>query len=119
MKQLIKSMMIFSMTLLCYQFNAQTQSDLVISADNMNIFYIGIENPVSIAVPGIQSENLKVSIDEGIITGSNGKYTVLVSKPGEVIISVYIKSGVDKYEKYGTKSFRVKRIPSPIISDPE
>jgi HSP20 family molecular chaperone IbpA len=93
---------------------AQTNTEPVVSADKMNIFYIGIDNPVSVAVPGVLSEKLKVTISEGTIIGSNGKYIVTVSKPGETEIAIYVETKPGVYEKEGIKKFRVQRIPNPL-----
>lgn len=73
----LATMMLFLFLVLCsYQSYSQKEINAVISADSMNLFYRGLDNPVSVAVPGISSDKLKVSIDNGTITGSNGKYVV-------------------------------------------
>src|ERR1051326_1226 len=38
---------------------------IVVSPDKMNVFYIGVENPVSISVPGIAAEDLQPSVSGG------------------------------------------------------
>jgi hypothetical protein len=50
-----------------YQLNSQNENSVVVSADKMNILYIGIDNPVSIAASGIPSDKLKVSSSNGTI----------------------------------------------------
>lgn len=109
-----KTIVILFAILLSLQLYSQTEKLLVVSADKMNVLYIGIDNPVSIAVQGITGDKLKVSISNGTITGSNGKYIV---KPGQDPISIIevaeeIKSG--EIKKIGCDTFRVKRIPSPV-----
>lgn len=84
----------------------------VVSPDKMNVFYIGVPNPVSVSAPGIPKENLRVSMSGGSITGSNGKYIVKVSSLGDATVSVSADIG-GKVQKIGSTPFRVKRIPDP------
>lgn len=86
----------------------------VVSPDKMNVFYIGVANPVSVSAPGIPKEKLKVSMQGGSITGSNGKYTVRVSSPGTAKVFVSAEIAPGKVQTIGTTDFRVKRIPDPV-----
>lgn len=95
------------------QLYAQTENSAVVSADKMNVLYIGIDNPVSIAVPGISSDKLKVSINNGTITGSNGKYIVKVDNIAETTIEVSAEIKPGEIKKVGSSAYRVKRIPNP------
>lgn len=85
----------------------------VVSPDKMNVFYIGVENPVSVSAPGIPKENLRVSMTGGSISGSNGKYTVKVSSPGEAKVNVAADIN-GKTQTIGSTNFRIKRIPDPV-----
>ncbi|MDB5119379.1 MAG: gliding motility-associated protein GldM [Sphingobacteriales bacterium] len=84
----------------------------VVSPDKMNVFYIGVPNPVSISAPGIPKENLRVTMSGGQISGSNGKYTVSVSSSGYSKVNVSAEIG-GKVQLIGSSDFRVKRIPDP------
>ena len=82
-----------------------------VSADKMNVFYIGVDNPVSVTAAGISSNDLKVnasgiSLKKG---GGKGKYIATASKPGEAKISV--SGGGLQNTNF---DFRVKRIPDPV-----
>jgi len=83
-----------------------------VSADKMNVFYVGVDNPVSVSAGGINSNELKVSCSGG---GCNmtkkGKfnYNVRVSTPGQNA-TVNLSGGGLKSTPY---KFRVKRIPDP------
>lgn len=85
----------------------------VVSPTKMNVFYIGVPNPVSISAPGIPKEKLRVSISGGSISGSNGNYTVSVNSAGtaKVTVSADING---KVQSIGSSDFRVKRIPDPV-----
>jgi len=90
---------------------------IVVSPDKMNVFYVGIDNPVSISVPGIAAEDLQPSMSGGSIGGSRGKYSVKVpqsmaGKECMVNVSAKTKNGV-KSMGQGVK-FRVKTVPNPV-----
>lgn len=88
-----------------------------ISPDKMNVFYIGVPNPVSVSAAGVDNSKLQISMENGTgsatISGTNGKYTVTATRPGKVTIRVSGKVG-DKTMALGAMEFRVKRIPDPI-----
>ena len=85
----------------------------VVSPDKMNVFYVGVPNPVSVSAPGIPKENLLVTMSGGTISGSNGKYTVTVNTPGTTA-KVNVAANVSgKVQNIGSSDFRVKRIPDP------
>jgi gliding motility-associated protein GldM len=85
----------------------------VVSPDKMNVFYVGVPNPVSVSAPGISKENLVVTMTGGTISGSNGKYTVTVNTPGTTA-KVNVAANVSgKVQNIGSSDFRVKRIPDP------
>jgi gliding motility-associated protein GldM len=80
-----------------------------VAADKMNVLYIGVENPVSIAIAGVSAESIQVSIDNGAITGSKGKYIVRISDGSTATIDIMANG-----KKVGSQMFRVKRIPTPV-----
>ncbi len=85
----------------------------VVSPDKMNVFYIGVPNPVSVSAPGIAKDKLRLSITSGSIKGANGQYTVMVSTPGTATVSVSGELAPGKTSVLGSTLFRVKRIPPP------
>ncbi len=87
-----------------------------ISPTNMNVFYIGVDNPLSISVPGANSKDIVATISGagGVLTKvKDGEYTVKVSKQETCQINVRAKIG-GKEMDMGTMKFRTKRIPNPI-----
>lgn len=83
-----------------------------VSADKMNVFYIGVDNPVSVTVAGVASFDVKVSASGCSIKASdkaNGKYVVTSDRPGEAKINV--SGGGLPNTPF---DFRVKRIPDPV-----
>lgn len=85
---------------------------LTVSADNMNVFYAGLDNPVSVSVPGIANDRLKVSISNGTITPlGNGKFNVNVMTGIQANITVVATMENGEVRNMGTSTFRVKTIP--------
>jgi len=90
------------------------QASLVVSPTKMNVFYVGVDNPVDISVPGIASSKLVPSISQGSIRrGSKGGYLVKVRRPGKAKISVSAKLSTGT-KSMGAKDFRVKKVPDPV-----
>jgi hypothetical protein len=108
-----KIIVIFCTIIFNFQLNSQTENSVVVSADKMNILYVGIENPVSIAASGISSDKLKVTVSNGTISGSNGKYIVQPVGGSESIIEVSAEVKQGDIKKVGTVVFKNKRIPDP------
>jgi gliding motility-associated protein GldM len=86
------------------------ERSVTVSADKMNVFYIGVTNPVSVVAAGINSNQLKVN-GSGITMSKagSGKYNVTASRPGNA--SITVSGGGLNATKF---DFRVKRIPDPI-----
>jgi gliding motility-associated protein GldM len=89
-----------------------------VAADNMNIFYAGVDNPVSATSAGFSPADLKVTVTGcGAIATPTapGKYVVTVKSAGTCSVTVAAKvNGV--YQQQGpVKTFRVKDIPPPYL----
>ncbi len=86
-----------------------------VSPDKMNVFYIGVDNPVSVSAPGFAKDKIRVSISAGTISGSNGAYMVKVQQRGDVKVTVSGDQGGGKTAVLGVSTFRVKPIPPPHV----
>jgi beta-lactamase regulating signal transducer with metallopeptidase domain len=91
--------------------NTDNKIVTAIAPTKMNVLYVGIENPVNIAVSGYESTEIEVEIadNEGIIYGENGNYNILPRRPGTV--TVVVKAGGEIVQE---ALFRAKGIPRPI-----
>lgn len=87
----------------------------VVSPTKMNVFYIGVPNPVSVSVPGVAPSNVAVSLDgPGNITyNPNGESVVNVTAQGKCKINVSAKGADGKSTSMGSLEFRIKKIPNP------
>lgn len=82
-----------------------------ISADKMNVLYIGVQNPISITAAGVPAEKVAASITGGSIAKqAAGKFLVTCSQPGRANIVVSADG-----KNLSTKEFRVKFIPDPVL----
>jgi gliding motility-associated protein GldM len=87
----------------------------IISADMMNVFYAGIENPISVSVPGVPAQNIMVSVSNGRLTRTAKGWSVRPTKAGtDCKISVSTKGDNGKVQNIGSKPFRVKLLPPPV-----
>ena len=87
----------------------------IISADMMNVFYAGIENPISVSVPGVPSQNIQVSVSNGRLTRTAKGWSVRPTKAGvDCKIAVSTKGDNGKVQSIGSKPFRVKLLPPPV-----
>ncbi len=81
-----------------------------ISADKMNVFYIGVDNPVTAAVAGIPAEKIRLSSNDVILENrGDGHYNVKASESGNAIIQVS-GEGLETTDV----TFRIKQLPDPV-----
>ena len=54
------------------------ERSVAVSADKMNVFYAGVENPLSVSAAGVPSDQVLVSANNGLVLEkiSNGKYRI-------------------------------------------
>jgi gliding motility-associated protein GldM len=83
----------------------------VISADKMNVVYRGVQNPITISIPGIQDSKIKASA-LGLKKVRGSKYNLFPGKGRDVKINV---SGIlpDGNKVSSISTFRIKDIPKP------
>ena len=82
-----------------------------VSADQMNVFYVGVANPITVSASGISSNKLKVGVSNGRLESKgNGKYEVFVSNIGGTATITLSGEGLPA----SSFPFRIKRIPSPV-----
>lgn len=93
------------------------EPSVTVSAAKMNVLYRGLENPLGVSVPGVASENVKVSITGGnqLLRQADGTYNAMISpqSPAVVKVSVSAKMPDGSTKNMGEKEFRVKYLPLP------
>lgn len=87
-----------------------------VSASAMNVFYIGVPNPIEVSAAGVPSNQVKVSMGGSgggtVKKNGDGTYTVNVTQP--TAKGQFAKVNVTAPGLSDSKLFRVKRIPDPI-----
>jgi gliding motility-associated protein GldM len=91
-----------------------------VSPTKMNVFYVAIDNPVSISVPGANSRDIVATISGagGTIKkgAKDGEYIVNVTQPSKKC-QINVKAKIaGKEMDMGVMEFRTKQIPAPLAS---
>lgn len=88
------------------------QRSIAVALEKMNVFYIGVDNPVAISAAGINTGDLRVSANGVSINKVNGSnYVVRGTTPTNDASITVSGPGVSQTFKY-----RVKRIPDPVAT---
>ncbi|RLD46167.1 MAG: hypothetical protein DRI88_07910 [Bacteroidetes bacterium] len=88
---------------------------LTVSPLKMNVFYIGVKNPVAISAPGIPMDKVTTSISVGKLyrDPKSKDYIVEVPKGQKKAIVSATANLAGKKLSLGQVEFRVKRVPTP------
>jgi gliding motility-associated protein GldM len=82
--------------------------------DKMNVFYIGVDNPITVTAAGYSLEDVSIAIPGATVTSTGkGKYNVRVTQVGKVTASINAKTAKG-VASVGGMEVRVKRIPDPV-----
>lgn len=87
-----------------------------ISLDKMNVFYIGVDNPISLSASGIPADKV-VAVGEGCTlksAGATGKYIVTAEKAGMAYITLSGTKADGSPITFGKYPYRVKYLPDPV-----
>lgn len=88
-----------------------------IQLDKMNVFYIGVPNPVTVSAAGYSLQDVFLSVEGAQVTAGSagiGHYDVVVDKQVDVMANVVAKKAGGGQETVGSMKVRVKRIPDPM-----
>lgn len=89
------------------------EAQAVISPTKMNVFYLGVDNPVDISVSGVPANKVFASMNNGALVKSGGSWVARPRNLGKTTVSV--EAEIDgKRKNMGRMEFRVKQIPDPI-----
>lgn len=88
---------------------------VVISPTRMNVFYLGVDNPVEISIPGVSMEKISATINRGSIRREGSGFIVNPGQGNNCEITVFAEIDGSK-RNMGTRLFRIKRVPPPIPS---
>ncbi len=101
-----------------YNFNGKyivAPPSLTVAPLKMNVFYIGVENPVSITAPGFSPDQIHPHISAGKLYKKKNSWFVMLKHavPGN---KVYVSATAEvdgKTVSLGKSEFRIKMVPDP------
>lgn len=92
-----------------------TEPFATVAPTMMNVLYAGINNPISIAVPGVPSQNVTATMTNGTLTRQGNGW---VAKPAKIgtpaVITVMAKQADGRNLKMAETSLRVRALPDPL-----
>ena len=84
-----------------------------VSATMMNVLYAGINNPISIAVPGVPQSSISATMTNGTLSKSGEGWVAHPAKVGtECVITVTAEMDGQR-TNVGSTTFRVRKLPDP------
>ncbi|MRT92443.1 gliding motility protein GldM [Ancylomarina sp. 16SWW S1-10-2] len=100
-----------------YPFEAEyivSEPQVVVSPTKMNVFYAGVDNPVSVSAPGFTAANIRATVDNGQLI-KKGKGYIARPKVIGKMANVLVEGKLDgKWRTLKSVEFRVKPIPDPV-----
>ncbi|MCM1356042.1 MAG: gliding motility protein GldM [Staphylococcus sp.] len=85
-----------------------------VSATMMNVLYAGIDNPMSISVPGVPMNAVSATMTNGSLTRSGDNWIARPAKVGENA-TITVSANIDgQNQTVATTSFRVRKLPDPV-----
>jgi len=95
-----------------YEFEHEYQvavPSVSVSPTKMNVFYIGVDNPVDITAAGVPADQISASLSGGSLTArGGGRYIARVKSGVKAVVRVTAGG-----RSLGSKEFRIKRVPDP------
>ncbi len=92
---------------------------IAMHADKANVCYVGVDNPVSIHIPGYPAEKLKLKVAYAKVTKKeDGLFEVYFDKipKGKVYAYVDATNEKDRTSRVHSMELRVKELPPPITN---
>lgn len=84
-----------------------------VSATMMNVLYAGIDNPVSISIPGVSQSSVQATMTNGTLTRKGDTW---IARPTTVGTDAVITITADiegRRQNIATHTFRVRKLPDP------
>lgn len=86
---------------------------LVVSPTKMNVFYRGVDNPVSVSVSGYSNKDIMATASNGTLTKSADGYIMRPGKDAEATIGATVTNPDGTKKPMPGLKFRVKNVPNP------
>ncbi len=84
-----------------------------VSATMMNVLYAGIDNPVSISVPGVAMGDISASMTNGTLSRQGDHWVARPSKVGDNAVVTVTANMDGRRVTMASTTFRVRKLPDP------
>lgn len=84
-----------------------------VSATMMNVLYAGIDNPISISVPGVANTAVTASMTNGTLSRKGDAWVARPTKVGEKAVLTVVADMNGKKTEVSKTEFRVRKLPDP------
>ena len=84
-----------------------------VSATMMNVLYAGINNPISISVPGVAQNAVSATMTNGSLTRSGDHWNAHPTKVGAECVITVTATIEGRSQTVSSTSFRVRKLPDP------
>jgi gliding motility-associated protein GldM len=84
-----------------------------VAATKMNVFYLGVDNPVAVSVAGVPSDKISISVTNARHRPKGKGYIINPVRPGNAFVTVYANIDGEK-RLMGRSEFRVRTVPTPV-----
>ncbi|MBD5250573.1 MAG: gliding motility protein GldM [Barnesiella sp.] len=85
-----------------------------VSATMMNVLYAGIDNPMSISVPGVPMASVNATMTNGTLTRKGDQWIARPNKVGDNAVITVTASIDGSNIPVSTSTFRVRKLPDPV-----
>ena len=88
----------------------------VISSEQLNIMYLGLQNEINVSAPGVSSDQLEVrAANCSVQKSASGKFVFKPSRTGKTNIQVYLVDGENR-KLISNQQWLIKRLPKPELT---
>ncbi|BCI64087.1 gliding motility protein GldM [Coprobacter secundus] len=85
-----------------------------VSATMMNVLYAGIDNPISISVPGVPMHSVSATMSNGSLTRSGDHWVARPARVGQDV-TITVTAVLEGHSQVvNTTQFRVRQLPDPM-----
>ena len=84
-----------------------------VSATMMNVLYAGINNPISISVPGVAHNAVSATMTNGSLTRSGDHWNAHPTRVGAECVITVTATLEGRSQTVSTSTFRVRKLPDP------
>ncbi len=85
-----------------------------VSATMMNVLYAGINNPISISVPGVPMSEVSASMTNGTLTRNGDTWIAKPAAVGKEAVITVTATIDGRQQTVNTTTFRVRKLPDPV-----